>query len=562
MKKWKAYVTGLVTVAGLSSNLCAQVPAVPAVPAAPAAAVPAATPVGGLHQFLGLTPEAKDAKRRRICATQFGQLLNNMLKPLSIFTGGVLGNFCPQTPSAADLAKGGAEGAAAKIQKDEAEAKARRAAVRYLGTVDCHYWPEAEKELINSLRNDRNECVRYEAAVALGGGCCCTKRTMTAMAIAATGSDKDGSPGETCERVRNAALASLHHCLACFSEEVPNVKRPDKPEPPSGSKPEKPTALQGSTIKLSAFYDQLEHKSMSQVVREAREATSGAAIASVERGSLPSGMRGMANIVANAMGVKVADTGKNEGEHPVVHEVASEKSGSSEPKPMKHSLFGPSMPEIKPAVSKPVASNPMMEVKPAGMARPMPSKPIDMKPIVTPKTPLSAAPRPVTLPAPAPVAQARPQTSAGANPQQMLLVLRNSIYPFQREWAVENLSQVDWHGNPEVVQALMNAARKDPAPAVRVMCIRSLVKMKVDTVPVVTTIQALRSDPDPRVEHEAQMALAQLSRVQPAVATSATPVAVQPAAYAAPAAYRGGAVPATPAMPARPITSFQQGYSR
>src|SRR5256885_11485017 len=35
-----------------------------------------------------------------------------------------------------------AETTAAKIKADEAGANARRAAVRYLGTVDCHYYPE------------------------------------------------------------------------------------------------------------------------------------------------------------------------------------------------------------------------------------------------------------------------------------------------------------------------------------------------------------------------------------------------------------------------------------
>src|SRR5207248_6163987 len=139
-------------------------------------------------------------------------------KPLTLFSGGLIPSCCPNMPSPQDLAAGGPVGAAAKIKKDEAEAKARRAAVRYLGTVNCHYWPEAEAALIGSLRGDRNECVRWEAAMALGSGCCCTKKTIAALDITVTGSDKDGNPSETSERVRAAAMSALQHCLSCYVE--------------------------------------------------------------------------------------------------------------------------------------------------------------------------------------------------------------------------------------------------------------------------------------------------------------------------------------------------------
>ena len=124
MKTWKALCTGLVTLASLTSRLAAQ----PAVPAAPAAGPPdlAAPPTGvapsGLAKFLGLTKDQKEAMKRRCCQTPFGQMINNSMAPIRMFTGGMLGGFCPATPSLADLAKGGAEGAAAKIQADEADA--------------------------------------------------------------------------------------------------------------------------------------------------------------------------------------------------------------------------------------------------------------------------------------------------------------------------------------------------------------------------------------------------------------------------------------------------------
>src|SRR4051812_4085115 len=139
MKTWKQYCSGLVALAGLTPGLRAQVPVGPPAPAVAVAPVAgAAAPPSTIWSYLGCTKEQKAEFARKCCATQMGQLINNMLKPVSIFSGGVLGNFCPMTPSPADLAKPGAEGAAAKIMADEADAPARRAAVRYLGTVDCH----------------------------------------------------------------------------------------------------------------------------------------------------------------------------------------------------------------------------------------------------------------------------------------------------------------------------------------------------------------------------------------------------------------------------------------
>src|SRR5207302_6302538 len=111
-----------------------------------------------------------------------------------------------------------AEGSAAQIKKSEAEAKARREAIRYLGTVDCNYWPNAKAALISGLRGDPNECVRYEAALALLRGCCCNKMIMEALKHSANGSDKDGFPAEDSWRVREAASEALAHCAAVFVE--------------------------------------------------------------------------------------------------------------------------------------------------------------------------------------------------------------------------------------------------------------------------------------------------------------------------------------------------------
>jgi hypothetical protein len=123
---------------------------------------------------------------------------------------------------------------------------------------------------------------------------------------------------------------------------------------------------------------------------------------------------------------------------------------------------------------------------------------------------------------PAPAAP-EPQSRATPGPatSQLMLVLRNSAYPFQREWAVNELSKVDWRGNPEVVQALLSAAQRDSAPMVRVACVKAIVTMKVDTVPVAMTLQSLKADTDPRVQRESIAALSQMHAVETVSATPA-----------------------------------------
>src|SRR5262249_21504339 len=64
---------------------------------------------------------------------------------------------------------------------------------------------------------------------------------------------------------------------------------------------------------------------------------------------------------------------------------------------------------------------------------------------------------------------------------QLLTVLHESAYPSQREWAVENLGEVNGPRDANVVSELVNAAHDDPAPTVRVACVRSLVKMNANT---------------------------------------------------------------------------------
>lgn len=224
-----------------------------AAPAAFPAGVPAAAPAAPrtLWSFFGLSKENLASCRQRFCASQIGQMFNSGVGSMAGAAFGLSPALCPQVPSAKDIAAleaaggpTGPEAVAAKIKADEAGAKARVAAVEYLATVDCHYWPDAEAALIVALRQDRNECVRYAAASALGHGCCCTRKTIEALNLVVTGSEADDHPSETSERVKAASFNALQLCAMRYKE-------PGKPSRRSGPV-EKPDATADPDLKAVA----------------------------------------------------------------------------------------------------------------------------------------------------------------------------------------------------------------------------------------------------------------------------------------------------------------------
>jgi hypothetical protein len=216
-----------------------------------------------------------------VCNSCVGSFIKNALKPICALLGGGIagppGGLIPVNPAA-----GGAGSTAAAIQADQAGAKARRDAVRYLGTVDCHYYPEAESALICALRTDRSECVRLEAGFALSHGCCCTKATIEALRICVSGSDKDGNPGETSPRVRIAAFNALQGCCQ-RGNESPEKEMLPRPEPAVAEGEEGDDA-----IKLSPYYSEIDKRSMRELLRAA-EMTLGQvrAVSGVEAEKVP-----------------------------------------------------------------------------------------------------------------------------------------------------------------------------------------------------------------------------------------------------------------------------------
>ncbi len=97
----------------------------------------------------------------------------------------------------------------------------------------------------------------------------------------------------------------------------------------------------------------------------------------------------------------------------------------------------------------------------------------------------------------------------------MVAVLRESLYPSQREEAAEQLGALDWRRQPEILDILVERAKEDPAPTVRAECVRSLNRLKANTLPVVEAVKSLQSDGDPRVRHEADEAYATLTGKAP-----------------------------------------------
>jgi hypothetical protein len=233
--------------------------------AAPTTIAPVAPPATG---FWGTICASCAAKKLAFANSPLCKLLKNALGPLSALTGGLVPGQVP--PGAVALATPGSVGAAAAIKRDQQQAALRREAVRFLGTIDCHWYPEAEAGLIAALRIDRVECVRYEAACALARGCCCTKATIEALTICVGGSDRDGNPSENSLRVQLKALEALQHCVGNYQGEAGEQAQP-RPEYPASrevAEPEKITGL--PDIPFTAYYQKVRAAPRDEVLANAK----------------------------------------------------------------------------------------------------------------------------------------------------------------------------------------------------------------------------------------------------------------------------------------------------
>src|SRR5262249_27638421 len=237
-----------------------------------------------------------------------------------------------------------------------------------LGTVDCVHWPEAQDGLINALRADRNECVRLEAAFALGRGCCCNRKTIEAMRLTVEGSDADGNPPENSERVRAGAAAALNHCRACLTEKVLEAPTGPPQELPTGPPQELPRPKpegKGEANDSAAYYKRVGQMSRALIVQRARytldhaDLTLGRPVAVAAPSPARSGLVAVINRAFTYTGV------------------ASQEPQSMQEAPAATSMAIRPMPEPRQTRSahpgtkiKPISTKPAMPAKPAAAARP------------------------------------------------------------------------------------------------------------------------------------------------------------------------------------------------
>jgi len=235
--------------------------------------------------------------------------------------------------------------------------------------------------LINALRTDRNECVRLEAAYALGRGCCCNKLTIEKLRLTVEGSDKDGNPPETSMRVRAAAAAALNHCLTCVTEKLQREEglQEEKPKPPAGG--------EGSKNNDSASYNrQIESMSMAQILQRARFTLEHADLSvhtqmvNPNRGPSHSGL---VDVLQKAF----TYSGPPSDGPQVIREAPMTASTTIRPVP-------------QPASSPPPLVQPVKNVKPMNytpaVPAPQPTVPAPQQPVVKPVTPATSSAGPAT----------------------------------------------------------------------------------------------------------------------------------------------------------------------
>jgi len=133
-----------------------------------------------------------------------------------------------------------AKGLASKIKAQQIDAKNRVKAAKFLGSVDCIAYPEAQQQLVGLVTEDPVEEVRYAAAKALKEqfshgkarhpsgkdkrkfdtcrGCCGNQEVMNTLAARANEIGDAGCPLEPSERVRKVLSEALAECCPqCWS---------------------------------------------------------------------------------------------------------------------------------------------------------------------------------------------------------------------------------------------------------------------------------------------------------------------------------------------------------
>jgi hypothetical protein len=471
------------------------------------------------------------ACKKKFCDSMLGQLINNSLAPVGGLTGGIIGPCCPLIQPE-DLLKPptSAEGAAAAIMADTLAAKERRAAVRFLGTVDCRYWPEAEMALINALRADRNECVRLEAAISLNRGCCCTKNIIKALALTVASADDDGNPRENSPRVRTLAHRALMRCLNCYAEIVPapppppikkNGEEGEKPPvPPGETPPPPPPPVLGEKLDLdangmpkavgmssrsAAYYARVSREAEATIVAEAREVLSRVRVQPVSMQAEAAEDRSLFGVIRSVWSSDDKPEPK-----PTTPPAVKPANYAQAQKTTSPARVHPPIPQPH---QSPVLTKPAQPVSHATHLRNLGGHPPTPPAKTAPRSPVTQAYAPATpsttsvtrVPGHQAATTATAANKAGVpSVYQLIQVLHTDKEVRHRVWAADMLSAYDGWTNSHVVQALVGSAHRDEAPLVRIACLRSLGRMNIRTTNVLTTVEVMHGDPDPNVRAEAQ----------------------------------------------------------
>ena len=467
---WKKGCLGLALLASLARPVSAQIPLTPpsAGGATPLAAPPATQPTT-LCDFLGLSKAQLNACKEYMCKTQLGQLMNNSLMPIGAFTGGILGPCCPPL-----------------IMSEQTGRQRRRRRCPHQAGRGRRQAPPGRRALPghrrlpllargsgwhrSALRTDRDECVRWEAAMALGSGCCCNKATIRALAIVVSSSDEDGYPSETAERSRRAAARSLRHCLSSTTPRSSNRCRSSRPRWRSWSprrcdetgrakarrrRPESSAPPTGSE-----YYKQVKKMSMSAVVEDARRTQARVqADSQVQAAPAPGALTARSHVpryppcLLHGLALRQGRCGATE-----VNDVGT--AGQCQA-----GVAGPARPDgtagqCQTSVAGPGSASPSVAavvytVPPPAQAAPVPAPP-----------PVAVVSIPVPPPAPSVAVASVPVLPAPPlpNPPQLVAMLQTAVSPDQREWAADHLGDLDGSRNPQAVQAVVAAARNDQAP--------------------------------------------------------------------------------------------------
>jgi hypothetical protein len=99
--------------------------------------------------------------------------------------------------------------------------------------------------------------------------------------------------------------------------------------------------------------------------------------------------------------------------------------------------------------------------------------------------------------------------------QVQLDQLKDGISPSEREMAAMTLASSNANTMPEVVKAIMESAKNDPAATVRTCCVRCLYRVSSEIPNVIPVIKSLQADPNEEVSQTARKAMQEIGKRDP-----------------------------------------------